>query len=228
MNLIFWDVDTQVDFMTPAAEGGKLYVHDLSDPADVGASALVPVLERLSDYARRHGILRVATGDWHTMEHREIDALHPDYRETFPPHCMAGEPGAEKIAETALRDPIVLPIGASDEEARAAARTAEAEGRDIFVEKQEFSCFTGNPATDALLAELRPDAVVIYGVSLDVCVRYAVEGMLERGLAVWVVEDATTGLGIEDPDALLARWAARGAHRITSAQVTAQYPPALG
>lgn len=227
MNLVFWDVDTQVDFMTPPERGGRLYVRDPGDARDAGAVQIVPRLKRLSDYAREHGILRVATGDWHTPEHREIDADAPDFRETFPPHCMAGEPGAEKIPETALRDPVVVPLRASAEQARAAVRTARAEGRDLFLQKEEFSCFTGNPATEALLDELAADGLVVYGVALDVCVRHAVEGMLERGQRVWLVQDATRGLGLEPREELLRRWQAQGARLVATDELTARFPPEL-
>jgi nicotinamidase/pyrazinamidase len=217
---VFWDVDTQFDFMTPPEEGGRLYVKDPADPADPGARTSVPALRRLSEYARDHGILRVATGDWHTFDHREIDETHPDYRDTFPPHCMAGERGSEKIPETALRDPIVIPLRADEEVARTAARHAREEGRDLFLRKEEFSCFTGNPATGALLDELDPAVIVVYGVALDVCVRHAVEGMLDRRENVVVVQDATWGLGLEERDALLRRWEERGAKLATVEEVT--------
>jgi nicotinamidase/pyrazinamidase len=213
--VVFWDVDTQFDFMTPPDHGGLLYVRDASDPDDPGARSIVERLARISEHARSVGILRVATGDWHTLDHREIDAEDPDFRTTFPPHCMAGERGSEKIPETRLRDPIVVPLRADDAFARGAVRRARAEGRDIFLQKEEFSCFSGNPATGALLDELRPGALVVYGVALDVCVKHAVEGMLDRGLPVVVVEDATWGLGIEPGEDLLRGWEGRGARRIT-------------
>lgn len=226
--IVFWDVDTQFDFMTPPEQGGKLYVKDLNDPADPGAVQVIPALRRLSDYAREHGILRVGTGDWHSLDHREIDPVSPNFRDTYPPHCMAGERGSEKLPETALRDPVVIPLRAPAEAAREAARRARAEGRDIFLRKEEFSAFAGNPrATEALLDELRPDALVVYGVALDVCVRHAVEGFLERDLPVYLVEDATWGLGLEPKEALLERWEARGARRVTVDQVTAGFPPRL-
>jgi nicotinamidase/pyrazinamidase len=223
-SIVFWDVDTQVDFMTPPARGGKLYVKNPTDDADPGAVQVIPALERLSSHAREHGILRVATGDWHTLEHREIDAENPDFRTTYPPHCMAGEPGAEKISETWLRDPVVIPLGADPQAAREAVRQARDEGRDIFLQKQEFSCFMGNPATEALIEALEADLFVVYGVALDVCVKAAVEGMLDRGRRVWVVEDATWGLGLEEPQALLRAWEERGARRILADEVVSQFP----
>lgn len=227
MDVVFWDVDTQFDFMTPAEEGGKLYVKDLSDPSDAGAVQIKPALRRLSDYAREHGILRVATGDWHSLEHREIEPDSPDFRDTYPPHCMADEQGSEKIPETALRDPIVVPLRAEPEIARRAVEHARREGRDIFLRKEEFSCFTGNPAAEEVLSALDAERLVVYGVALDVCVRHAVEGMLDREEQVYLVEDATWGLGLEDREALLARWEDRGMKRVTTAEVTGTFPPRL-
>jgi len=224
-NIVFWDVDTQVDFMTPPEQGGRLYVKNPNDANDAGAMRIVPELERLSSYARVHGILRVATGDWHTLEHGEIDAENPDFRTTYPPHCMADETGSQKIPETRLRDPVVVPLGAADDEARSAVRTARGSGRDIWIHKEEFSCFTGNAATEALIEELDSDAFVVYGVALDVCVKAAVEGMLDRGKQVWVVEDATWGLGLEDKEQLLARWAARGARRVRTDDILSGTAP---
>lgn len=217
--VVFWDVDTQFDFMTPPERGGKLYVKDPADAGDPGAERIVPQLERLTRFARERGVPRVATGDWHLPGHREIDAVSPDFRSTFPPHCLAGERGAEKIPETALLDPVTIPLRASPEAARAAARAVVEEGRDVFLRKEEFSCFTGNPATEELVRALDADAFVVYGVALDVCVRQAVEGMLQRGERVYLVEDATWGLGLEDREALVARWAAAGARRVSTDEV---------
>ena len=74
--VIFWDVDTQHDFMDP---DGKLYVK--------GAELIKPKLEQLTNYAHAHGIQIVASSDDHELEHAEISAA-PDFRETFPPHWV--------------------------------------------------------------------------------------------------------------------------------------------
>ena len=227
-DLVFWDVDTQVDFMTPADRGGTLYVRDLQSDTDPGAVQIIPALQRLSNYAREHGILRVATGDWHTLDHREIDPVQPNFRDTYPPHCMADEVGSEKIPETRLRNPIVIPLRAPAEVAREAVRRALSEDRDIFLQKEEFSCFAGNPeASEALMEELRARAFVVYGVALDVCVLAAVEGMLDRGKTLYLVEDATWGLGLEPAQALFTRWEAHGLRRLTTEEVVSAYPPVL-
>ena len=66
--VIFWDVDTQHDFMDA---DGRLYVP--------GAESIKSNLKRLTDYAHERGIRIVASSDDHTAEHREISST-PDFR----------------------------------------------------------------------------------------------------------------------------------------------------
>src|SRR3989442_1118100 len=87
--VIFWDVDTQYDFMHA---DGKLYVPE--------AERIIANLQRLTDYAHGHGIRIVASADDHVMGHPEISD-QPDWQRTFPAHCMRGTPGQKKIPETA-------------------------------------------------------------------------------------------------------------------------------
>jgi hypothetical protein len=105
--VIFWDVDTQYDFMKA---DGKLYVPD--------AEQLIPNLKKLTDYAHGHGIRIIASADDHVREHEEISAT-PDWKSTFPPHCLRGTPGQKKIPETALRDPLVIEPEPQDPQALA-------------------------------------------------------------------------------------------------------------
>ncbi len=69
--VIFWDVDTQYDFMHA---DGKLYVPD--------AEQIIPNLKRLTDYAHDHGIRIVASADDHVAGHPEISDA-PDWQSTF-------------------------------------------------------------------------------------------------------------------------------------------------
>ena len=90
--LIFWDVDTQHDFLSPE---GKLHVPR--------AEAIVPRLAALTDYAHANGIRIVASAEEHLPGDAELSE-HPDFETTWPPHCMRGTPGQRKIDETTLRD----------------------------------------------------------------------------------------------------------------------------
>src|SRR5687767_2880947 len=94
--LIFWDVDTLYDFMR---SDGKLYVP--------GSEDIIPAVKALTDFAHANRIPIVASADNHELSDPEISAS-PDWTTTFPPHCMRGTPGQLKIAETQLRDPLVI------------------------------------------------------------------------------------------------------------------------
>ena len=86
---VFWDVDTQVDFMLPS---GSLPVPD--------AERLRPNLGRLTETARAQRITIVHTADDHDPHDPEI-ADDPDFVETFPAHCLRGTPGGgEKVPQT--------------------------------------------------------------------------------------------------------------------------------
>src|ERR671932_2419824 len=95
--VVLWDVDTQVDFMLP---DGKLYVG--------GAEETAPAMRRLVESAREAGVVHVASADDHELTAPEISD-EPDFRNTYPPHCLRGTRGAQKIAETEQDDP--LPLG---------------------------------------------------------------------------------------------------------------------
>jgi len=232
---IGWVVDVQHDFMTPAAEGGRLYVHDLFDAADPGAAQALPAIARTAAWMRASCDVTVFTGDWHAHGDREIDAVAPDAtKATYPPHCMglsddpAERAGAALVAAVAPDDPLVLGRDATAEEAQRTAQRALAERRAVFVHKHEFSVFEGNPGADAFVRALA-DGVggdpefVVCGVATDVCVKAAVDGLLARGRRVAVVTDATWGLGLERDEALFARWAAAGARLVTSDRLDAAH-----
>jgi nicotinamidase-related amidase len=226
-----WVVDAQNDFLLPPEQNGRLYVHDLFDGGrDSGAAQIIPALQAAVEWMRATCDAVVYTGDWHSYDDEEIDTEAPDAtRGTYPPHCMGLSPdaaereGAEIHESIRPGDALVLERGASEDVARNVARRAVGERRPVFIHKNRFDVFTGNPAADAFLRELsmRLGArveIFVAGVARDVCVKHAVEGMLEphRGYPVTVITDATWGLGLEDEAASLASWTARGAALITT------------
>jgi len=188
--VIFWDVDTQVDFMVPE---GKLYVP--------GAVEITKSLLSLSRYAREMGITRVASVCDHVLGDSEISD-EPDFRTTFPPHCLRGTEGQQKIPVTSLISPLVIPN-------RRFKVPGEMAG-EILVEKNQFDVFT-NPNTHALLDGLAPEAIIVYGVAQDVCVAHAIAGFLERGgSGIIFVEDASRPIDAERGKSLLGEWRRQG------------------
>jgi len=210
---IFWDVDTQVDFMHA---DGRLYVPD--------AESIIPNLARLTDYAHTHGIRIIASADDHVPGHRELSD-HPDFGETFPPHCMRGTPGQRKIPETALRDPLV--IEPEPQDAGALGAKVAAHGGDLLFHKHWFDVFT-NANVDPVVSALHPRTVVLYGVATDVCNKYALEGLMARHpeVRLFAVTDAMKAI---DPDAqehLLKQWGEEGVRMLTTDEIVEDGIPA--
>jgi nicotinamidase/pyrazinamidase len=200
--ILFWDVDTQYDFIF---SDGKLYV-----PA---AEDILPQLAKLTRHARQRGIRIVASVDHHGLGDAEL-AAPPDFRDTFPPHCLAGTPGAEKVDATRARDPLWVDAAPIAEDA------VRGWGGEIVIRKQRFDVFS-NPNAERVLAALAPDEVVVYGVAQDVCDRYAIEGLLLRGYRVAAVRDAMKPIRPEEGARLLDEWAARGVRIVDAAAVMA-------
>jgi nicotinamidase/pyrazinamidase len=203
--VIFWDVDTQHDCMDP---DGKLYVK--------GAELIKPRLEQLTSYAHENGIRIVASSDDHELEHAEISAT-PDFVETFPPHCLRGTKGAEKIPETLLQSPMIIepdPIPHETLVRRLASHDA-----DVLLRKHRFDVFS-NPNTSTVIEAWDPTEIVLYGVTLDYCVRYALDGLIDVGIpTIHLVLDATTPIVPESVDALVSKWKAQDVRIVTTNDV---------
>lgn len=203
---LFWDVDTQYDFMMA---DGRLYVP--------GSEEIIPALSRLTDHAHANGIRILASADDHVPGHRELSDT-PDWKETFPDHCMRGTPGQAKINGTALRQPLVVEPAPEDPDALA-ARVMSHDGDLLFL-KHWFDVFT-NPNLLPVLDALAPDRIVLYGVALDVCDRYAIEGLLRHrpGIPVSLVTDAVRAIDPAASAVLISDWAARGVTMVTTDEV---------
>src|SRR5205085_5589314 len=195
---ILWDVDTQVDFMLP---GGKLYVP--------GAERVAPAMRRIVEAARAAGVVHVASADDHELTDDELSE-EPDFRATYPPHCLRGTHGARKVEETDQADPV--PIGLTEVPDR------YLRGREFLILKKRFDVFT-NPNTDRLLAALDPDEIVVFGVATDVCDDAAIRGLLQRGRRVRFVEDAARGLDEGRVASCTAAWREGGVEFTTADRV---------
>src|SRR5919204_4864798 len=200
---IVWDVDTQVDFMLPH---GKLYVP--------GAEETAPAMAQLVAAAREAGIVHVASADDHELTDPEISD-EPDWRNTYPPHCLRGTRGAQKIPETEQEDP--LPLAEIPFPPGLVPKLVEGR-REILLLKKNFNVFT-NPNTDPLLDALDPEEIVVFGVATDVCDDAAIRGFLARGRRVHFVEDAARGLDEDRVAACTAAWRRRGVEFTTAHEV---------
>lgn len=209
MSTICWDVDTQVDFILAS---GRLAVPS--------AEAIIPNLQLLTDWAHRSAIRIVATADDHDVGHAEITD-QPDWRTTFPPHCMRGTPGQRKVAATALRDPLLFePVG---RDAAEVAKAVHAHRGDILLNKPGTDVFRWNPNAAAVLAALAPDRVIVYGVATDFCTRAAVEGLarLRPEAQLVIVADAICGIDEATSRTLVRHWQEIGHTVVTTSEIVA-------
>lgn len=203
---ILWDVDTQVDFIEP---GGKLYFD--------GAEEARPAMARLVEAARAGGVVHLASADDHELSDPEISE-EPDFESTWPPHCLRGTPGAEKIPETTQLDPLPLPLVPMPS---AVLRRLLEGGREVLVPKKHFDPFT-NPNLEVVLDMLDPDEIVLFGVATDVCDDAAVRALLRRGRRVMFVEDAARGVDEARIAACHRSWREAGVVFTTSEEAVAQ------
>ena len=206
--LVFWDVDTLYDFMR---SDGNLYVP--------GSEEIIPALEALTAFAHAHRVPIVASADNHDSADAEISET-PDWKTTFPPHCMRGTAGQLKIAETALVHPLV--IEPEPEDAEALGRRIRAHQGDFLLNKRTLDVFS-NANVPTLLAALAPEAIVVYGVATDFCDRFTVEGLLRDspGAELFLVTDAIRAIYPEEGARLVAQWKELGVQLVTSAEVRA-------
>ncbi|MGD0271451.1 MAG: isochorismatase family protein [Candidatus Sulfotelmatobacter sp.] len=195
---VFWEVDTQADFMLP---GGKLYVP--------GAERLLPNIRRLTDAARQGRVLLISHGCYHP----END---PEFK-TFPPHCIRGTAGSAYVAEALTEKVVIIP---NDPEAKLPSDLSQYQ--QIHLEKQTLDIFQSRHA-DELVKRLGDAAeFVVFGVVTEYCVRFAAKGLLERGHKVSVVKDAIETLKAEDGERATAELQALGAKFITTDRALAQ------
>ena len=193
-DFIFWEVDTQADFMLP---DGRLYVK--------GAEKLLPNIRRLTDAARQGRVFLVSHGCFHTPDDPEF----AQYK--FPAHCVKGTPGAEFVPE-ALTDRVVRVPNDAD----AKLPDDLSSYQQILLEKQTLNIFESRHA-DELVQRLGSDAeFVVFGVVTEYCVSFAVKGLLERGRRVAVVQDAIETLKLEDGQRTIAELQRLGARLITT------------
>lgn len=201
MRPTFWNVDTLYDFMRDDERyHGKLLIP--------GASEIEKSLEKITNFAKIKNIKVVNIADRHTLESREISET-PDFKKTFPEHCIEYTKGSEFIEATNPEDPYVV-----DWKQESFDREEALRKRNIVLCKDDFDVFKGTKHADILLELLEPDLAVVYGVATNICVDYVVKGLVKRKIQVYVPLDAVKDL----PNLPLPykQWLRKGVELITT------------
>jgi nicotinamidase/pyrazinamidase len=192
MKTIFFDIDSQLDFLYPA---GALYVP--------GAERIVPAIERLNRHAAIYDIAVVSTID----AHPEND---PEFK-VWPAHCVTGTIGQHKAETTLLDKRVVVP----NRDGELAIEGVQ----QIIVEKQHVDAFTV-PNLTRVIERLAADAFVVYGLVTEVCVLHAARGLLKYGKPLTIVTDAIAPLTGEASERALAEIRAAGGRMALTSEIT--------
>ena len=190
--ILFIDIDTQNDFMF---KEGNLYVPD--------AENIIENLKKLTEFAYRNNIPIFSSVDSHTQD-------DPEFKQ-FPPHCIKGTEGQEKINETKIKEALFIP---SD-------RTIEIDFtkyRQFIFEKDKLSVFS-NPNFEKAIEKIGKEIFVVYGVATEYCVKECVEGLLERNKNVYIVVDAIKGVDEKKGKKFLEYASSKGVISVTTSSL---------
>lgn len=158
-------VDVQNDFLP----GGSLAVPR--------GDEVVPVLRRYLALFQARGLPIFASRDWHP-------AGHCSFRERggpWPPHCIAGTPGAELARDLSLPASAIL-INKADSP-----------------DKDAYSAFEGTPLHDLLRAH-GVRRLFVGGLATDYCVLNTVRDAAALGYAIVLLTDAIRAVNVHPDD----------------------------
>ena len=174
---IFVNVNTQRDFFT-----GSYKIPSSEN-----------ILENLNDltqYAKLRGIKVVSLAGWYPEKSKHLSDT-PNYRDTFPKHCLMNTEGAKFLKETSPDSYFLMdwnsPAGLPFHEIH--------QNDNIVVTKNTRDFFEGNAYSESLIHNLgipirqRP-VFLVYGIDIAPTVK----GLLRRGYSVMVVNDANRSL----------------------------------
>ncbi|RMG30329.1 MAG: nicotinamidase [Gammaproteobacteria bacterium] len=176
-------VDVQNDFLP----GGRLAVPD--------GDAVIPPLNAWIRRFRARGLPVFATRDWHPPD-------HCSFREQggpWPPHCVAGTPGADFAPGLELPPEVVVISKATTPE------------------KDAYSGFEGTDLAERL-QERSVRRVFVGGLATDYCVLNTVLDALKAGFEAWVIKDAVRAVDVQpgDGERALERMRQAGAREIST------------
>ena len=173
-------VDVQNDF----CEGGSLAVTG-------GARVAAEISEHLAAERDRYDLV-VASRDWHRAAddnggHFAIPPDHPDFRATWPAHCVGDTPGAE------FHEALHVPGGWQQVRkgwglpAYSAFQGIDEDGRDLAL----------------MLQQATIDRVVVCGIATDYCVDATARDAVRLGFPVDLFVDLTAAVDATGKNAVV-------------------------
>lgn len=156
-------VDVQNDF----CPGGALGVN--------GGDVIIPAINRIMPLFD-HVVL---SRDWHPNDHCSFAEDPKFVDKSWPPHCVAGTPGAEFHPDLHIPD------------------RAEIISKAVHSDREAYSGFQGTRLNDWLNGR-NVDLIYICGLATDYCVRFSVLDALNAGFRARVITDAVKGIDVPE------------------------------
>jgi nicotinamidase/pyrazinamidase len=151
-----------------------------------GGLEIVPQVNRLLDLSW----VRIdASADWHPPDHR---SFHGRRDNLYPPHCVAGTPGAEFLPGLHTERFHTIWRKGHDPDFEAYALTAQ------------------HPGYPDLLKAHGITTVAVCGLATNICCFFAARDLRRAGFRVLLVEDASAGIDVPAAGLLQARAKAEG------------------
>jgi nicotinamidase/pyrazinamidase len=153
-----------------------------------GGLGIVPAINRLLALPW----VRIdASQDWHPLDHRSFLGRQDNL---YPPHCVAGTPGAEFLPGLHTQRFHAVWRKGYDRDFEAYAVTAQ------------------HPGFAAALRGSGATGVVVCGIATNICCFYSARDLRTAGFRVLIVEDACAGIDVPAAGLFQARAKAEGQH----------------
>lgn len=172
-NLVFFNVDTQQDFFN-------------RESVDIpNGDSIFNNLELITKTAEQKNIKVINSLRWFKSDSSFFSTV-PDYKLTFPTHCIKDTKGARFIDQTSPSKYFLLNWDGGN-----LVFPEIHKNRDIVITKKEINVFEGNPYFQSVIHNLgipfmaRPN-FILYGVDVGLTAL----GLLRLGYSVSVVTDA--------------------------------------
>ncbi len=165
LRIINTDALVVVDIQRDFCPGGALAVEQ--------GDAIVPIVNRLTPLFA----YCVFTRDWHPENHCSFSDDPQFTDKSWPPHCIAGTPGAELHPGLVVPDhALILNKGADPD-------------------KEAYSGFD-NPELAQALSNWGTERIFVCGLATDYCVKATALAGIEQGLSVVLVADACRAVDV--------------------------------
>lgn len=189
-------VDVQNDFV----DGGALAVK--------GGKAIIPHIAKVVDEMKGRALI-ITTQDWHPVDHSQFSP-NPDYKTTWPVHCVQGSAGAHLVQE-------LLDILPKDTIHAFKGEDKNEDGYSAF----ESYIFIDGPGDTPLDEVLKTDGIThlyVCGIATDYCVQATVADALLHGYRVTLLTDCIAGVAENTSDEAISLMAQAGVQFMSTPQ----------